>query len=97
MSHQVKSLVVLSQEFITKHIDGLDDVGDVPYYLLRDALKRATAQQLYRLEKSNPHLVPESDELWLSHCMIYTDIRDGYRQGDYQDARTWRSLYLVNM
>ncbi|KAL0098127.1 RNA polymerase II transcription factor SIII subunit A-domain-containing protein [Phycomyces blakesleeanus] len=94
MSHQVKSLVMISQEVIAKHIEGLSDVGGVPYWLLKEPLKRATPQQLYRIERASPHLVPESDELWLSHCMCYSDLREAYRDGEYQDSRMWRQLYL---
>lgn len=32
----------------------LFDLGDAPYNLLKEPLKRATAQQLYRIEKCNP-------------------------------------------
>ncbi|KAI8391717.1 RNA polymerase II transcription factor SIII subunit A-domain-containing protein [Radiomyces spectabilis] len=94
MSQQVKSLVVISQEVLSKHFEGLLDVGTVPYYLLKEPLKKATPQQLYRIERANPHLLPESDELWLSHCLCYKDIRDAYFSGQHQDPRLWRQLYL---
>ncbi|KAI9026585.1 RNA polymerase II transcription factor SIII subunit A-domain-containing protein [Phycomyces nitens] len=94
MSHQVKSLFMISQDVIAKHIDGLSDVCGIPYWLLKEPLKKANPQQLYHIEKANPHFLPESDELWLSHCMSYSDIREAYRNGEYQDSRIWRQLYL---
>ena len=33
---------------------GLDDVGSTPYSLLKPALRKATPQQLLRIEKANP-------------------------------------------
>ncbi|SAM08202.1 hypothetical protein [Absidia glauca] len=94
MPTQVKSLVLISQEILTNNIDGLSYVGSVPYSLLRPSLKKATPQQLYLIERLNPHLTPESDELWLRHMSVFKDLLDAYRQGDYQDSRHWRGLYL---
>ncbi|KAF7732473.1 RNA polymerase II transcription factor SIII subunit A3 [Apophysomyces ossiformis] len=72
----------------------LTDVGSVPYALLKEPLRKATPKQLYRIERANPHLIPDSDELWLAHCLYYSDIRQAYNEGQHQDPRTWRQLYL---
>ncbi|KAI8344490.1 RNA polymerase II transcription factor SIII subunit A-domain-containing protein [Chlamydoabsidia padenii] len=94
MPTQVKSLVLISQEILTKNIDGLSHVGSVPYSLLRPSLKKATPQQLYLIERLNPHLTPESNELWLRHMSSFKDLLDAYHSGDHQDSRQWRGLYL---
>ncbi|KAI8098758.1 RNA polymerase II transcription factor SIII subunit A-domain-containing protein, partial [Halteromyces radiatus] len=94
MPFQVKSLLVISQDILTNNIDGLTYVGNVPYSLLKPSLKKATPQQLYLIERLNPHLLPESDELWLRHMSIFKDLLDAYHQGDHQDSTTWRGLYL---
>ncbi|KAI9321849.1 hypothetical protein BX666DRAFT_1034589 [Dichotomocladium elegans] len=58
-----------------------------------EALRRATAQQLERIERANPHFIPESNELWLQHCLSFANIRDAYHNGEYRDPAMWRSLY----
>ncbi|KAG2203675.1 hypothetical protein INT46_003322 [Mucor plumbeus] len=95
MLYTVKSLVVSCQDILTKHLDVLSEVGCVPYSLLKNSLVHATPQQLYKIEKANPDIATESDELWLKHCLTYKDIReDYYEQGLYRDSKRWRELYL---
>ncbi|KAI8377085.1 RNA polymerase II transcription factor SIII subunit A-domain-containing protein [Choanephora cucurbitarum] len=91
---QVKSLVTACQDTLTKYLDILTDVGCVPYSLLKPAIAHATAQQLYRIEKANPDIAAESDELWLKHCLMFKDIRDEHQQGLHRDPKKWRELYL---
>ncbi|KAI8985423.1 RNA polymerase II transcription factor SIII subunit A-domain-containing protein [Pilobolus umbonatus] len=95
MLHQVKSLVTLSQDTLSKYLDVLTEIGGVPYSLLKNSLVRASPQQLYRIEKLNPHLMPESNELWLSHCLTFRDIREEYDMGMHRDSTEWRRLYVT--
>ncbi|GAA5808727.1 hypothetical protein MFLAVUS_002122 [Mucor flavus] len=90
----VKSLVRCCQDSLTKSLDVLAEVGCVPYSLLKSSLRNATAQQLYRIERANPGLAAESDELWLNHCLIFKEIRDDYERGLHRDPKEWRELYL---
>ncbi|KAI9269054.1 RNA polymerase II transcription factor SIII subunit A-domain-containing protein [Phascolomyces articulosus] len=94
MPKEIKSLVTISQEILSRHLEGLDDVGSTPYSLLKPALRKATPKQLLRIEKANPHLKQESNELWLNHCFSYTDIREAYHQGRHQDPTKWRKTYM---
>ncbi|KAI9495699.1 RNA polymerase II transcription factor SIII subunit A-domain-containing protein [Zychaea mexicana] len=94
MSKEIKSLVTISQETLSRHLDGLDDVGSTPYSLLYPALRKATPRQLLCIEKANPHLVSESNELWLDHCLSYMDIREAYQQGEHRDPTKWRKTYM---
>lgn len=66
----------------------------MPYSLLKESLKHATPQQLYRIERANPELALESDELWLKHCLAFRDIRIDFEQGLYRGSKEWRQLYL---
>ncbi|KAI8062792.1 RNA polymerase II transcription factor SIII subunit A-domain-containing protein [Gilbertella persicaria] len=91
---QVKSLVTTCQDTLAKYLDLLVDVGSVPYSLLKASILHATPQQLYRIEKANPDIAAESDELWLKHCLLFQDIRHEYEQGLHQDPKQWRELYL---
>ncbi|KAK4519106.1 uncharacterized protein ATC70_009337 [Mucor velutinosus] len=95
MPNTVKSLVVSCQDILTKHLDVVSEVGCVPYSLMKNSLVHATPQQLYKIEKANPDIAAESDELWLKHCLTYKDIReDYYEHGLYRDPSKWRELYL---
>ncbi|KAG1374215.1 hypothetical protein G6F61_009521 [Rhizopus arrhizus] len=95
MPKEVKSLVTISQETIAKCLEFITDVGCVPYSLLKDSFKHATPQQLYRIEKMNPEIMAESDELWLPHCLMFKDIRDEYEyNGLHKDPKQWRDTYL---
>ncbi|KAI7887465.1 hypothetical protein K492DRAFT_1301 [Lichtheimia hyalospora FSU 10163] len=93
MPKEIKSLVALSQDVLGRHLDLLDDVGRTPYSLLREALCKATPQQLDRIERVNPHLIPESNELWLPHCLLFSDIREAYNDDVYPECTDWRQLY----
>ncbi|KAJ2959058.1 hypothetical protein NQZ79_g5424 [Umbelopsis isabellina] len=66
----------------------LFDLGDAPYNLLKEPLKRATAQQLYRIEKCNPV------DLWLYHCLTFRDIRLEYEAGNIPPDTNWREMYI---
>ncbi|CAO3620098.1 unnamed protein product [Mucor fragilis] len=95
MPSSVKSLVASCQDILTKHLDVVSEVGCVPYSLMKNSLVHATPQQLYKIEKANPDIAAESDELWLKHCLTYKDIReDYYEHGLYRDSSKWRELYL---
>ncbi|KAG2216092.1 hypothetical protein INT45_010240 [Circinella minor] len=94
MPKEIKSLVAISQDILARHLEGLDDVGSTPYSLLKPALRKATPKQLFRIEKANPHLRQECNELWLNHCLSYVDIREAYHQGEHQDPTKWRRTYM---
>ncbi|KAI7847677.1 RNA polymerase II transcription factor SIII subunit A-domain-containing protein [Circinella umbellata] len=94
MPKEIKSLVAISQDILSRHLEGLDDVGSTPYSLLKPALRKATPKQLFRIEKANPHLRQECNELWLNHCLSYVDIREAYHQGEHQDPTKWRRTYM---
>ncbi|KAI8069514.1 RNA polymerase II transcription factor SIII subunit A-domain-containing protein [Gongronella butleri] len=94
MPKQVKSLVSICQDTLSMNIDGLGSVGDVPYALIKQPLKRATPQQLLHIERCNPHLVSNSNELWLDHILQYADLRHEWNQGNHQDPTSWRDVYL---
>jgi hypothetical protein len=60
----VPSLAALCIGWLKAHIDSLKHVGDVPYSLLKPVLVRCTSEQLMVIERCNPRLLPETDELW---------------------------------
>ncbi|KAI9469045.1 MAG: RNA polymerase II transcription factor SIII subunit A-domain-containing protein [Benjaminiella poitrasii] len=94
MPKLVKTLKIICQDILSKYLDALDDVGCMPYSLLKPSLVHATPQQLYRIERANPDIALESDELWLKHFLQFKDLRDEYEQGSHRDSKQWRKLYL---
>ncbi|KAI8584104.1 hypothetical protein K450DRAFT_218167 [Umbelopsis ramanniana AG] len=89
-----KSLVEICQGIIGKHLDALYELGDTPFRLMEAPLKRATAQQLYRIEKCNPHITEETQDLWIPHCLSFRDIRIAYEAGNVSHDTNWREMYL---
>ncbi|KAK9456048.1 RNA polymerase II transcription factor SIII subunit A-domain-containing protein [Dipodascopsis uninucleata] len=43
----------------------ITDVGDVTYEVVKPVLEKMGPSQLYTVEQNSPHLVPETDELWV--------------------------------
>ncbi|ORY97684.1 RNA polymerase II transcription factor SIII subunit A-domain-containing protein [Syncephalastrum racemosum] len=97
MRRSVKTLVAITQDLLGRQLDALAEVGNVPYELLKGALAKANPRQLYRIEKYNPHLMQETNELWLPHILSFSDIRDEYQSGKHQDPRTWRATYFKRL
>lgn len=48
-----------------RHVHQLDDIGILPYHLVKPILEKMNAKQLNVIEQNSPHLLPHSDELWV--------------------------------
>ena len=64
----VPSLENLAISFLTKNIGSLEDIGDIPGKLLIPVLQQCDAEELYRLESCNPHIIPSTKKLWKALC-----------------------------
>lgn len=62
----VLSLRTLCENVLLKHHLSLRELGDIRYSLITRVLHKFTAQQLVNLEKANPLLILEDDDVWLS-------------------------------
>lgn len=62
----VLSLRTLCENVLLKHHLSLRELGDIRYSLITRVLHKFTAQQLINLEKANPMLILEDDDVWLS-------------------------------
>jgi transcription elongation factor B polypeptide 3 len=71
------------------NIDKLYYFGDAPYYLLKQVLQKCNPKQLSRLEKFNPQIMDETDELWEEFCK--KEFRG--REPDEDEDECWRELY----
>ncbi|XP_062520589.1 elongin-A-like isoform X2 [Corticium candelabrum] len=85
----VPSLFQLSMQVLTDNIDALDEVGGVPYSILKPVLLKCSPSQLFHLEERNPHFLVDCDDLWKSHCQ-----RD-FKNCEHGQGQTWRELYLM--
>ncbi|KAH9508306.1 hypothetical protein Btru_050772 [Bulinus truncatus] len=85
---EVKPLYDLCMQVLIENIDLIDNVGGVPYSILKPVLERCTAPQLYQLEDFNPHFLEDTNELWKNLC-----IRD-FRGSKPDELESWRELYL---
>ncbi|VDN33403.1 unnamed protein product, partial [Gongylonema pulchrum] len=47
-----------------RHYLAIYEVGDTPYFLLKPVLEKCSVDQLTLIEKRNPQLMEDSDELW---------------------------------
>jgi elongin-A len=61
----VISLYALAKRACIKNISSITDIGDIPYEHIRPILVRVeNPQQLRNLEKTSPHLLSSTHELW---------------------------------
>ncbi|XP_055343568.1 transcription elongation factor B polypeptide 3-like [Paramacrobiotus metropolitanus] len=85
---QVPKLVDLCIRVLMDHIDEIEEMGPVPYHVIKPVLEACTAPQLRTLEHHNPHLVEDADELWIKHC------EKDFRAAELDDEdECWRDLY----
>ncbi|GMT05646.1 hypothetical protein PENTCL1PPCAC_27820 [Pristionchus entomophagus] len=49
---------------LQNHINDIDSFGDIPYHIVKPILEKCTWNQLMEIERKNPYLEEDSDELW---------------------------------
>ncbi|XP_073445247.1 elongin-A-like isoform X2 [Dendrobates tinctorius] len=73
---------------LQNNIDSIQEVGGVPFEILKPVLQRCTPEQLNRIEECNPVFIEDSGNLWKKHCE--RDFK-GHRLLQYE---SWREMYL---
>ncbi|XP_073529241.1 elongin-A-like [Phyllobates terribilis] len=73
---------------LQNNIDSIQEVGGVPFEILKPVLQRCTPEQLNRIEECNPVFIEDSGNLWKKHCE--KDFK-GHRLLQYE---SWREMYL---
>ncbi|XP_075719791.1 elongin-A-like [Rhinoderma darwinii] len=73
---------------LQNNIDSIQEVGGVPFEILKPVLDRCTPEQLNRIEDCNPVFMEDSGNLWKKHCG--RDFK-GHRLLEYE---SWREMYL---
>lgn len=87
-SKGIPSLAHCCYRVLIENIDILGPMGDTPYKLLKPVLEKCTPNQLFTIEKYNPHFLYDTNELWEIHCK-----RD-YKLLSPLEHETWRDVYL---
>lgn len=85
---EVPSLAEFCTRILIENIDAIEEMGGMPYFLLKSVLERCTPSQLFNIEGYNPYLLESTNELWKIHC------RRDYRLLTPLEHETWRDLYL---
>ena len=87
------SLLDVSRRLCIKNIRSLEDVGDIPYPLIRPVLlKIENPDQLRRIELKSPQIHSQDGEVWLN--LIKNDI-PGWEKRSHKstDPTKWWELY----
>eukprot|EP00079_Xenopus_tropicalis_P036147 XP_017949918.1 PREDICTED: transcription elongation factor B polypeptide 3-like isoform X3 [Xenopus tropicalis] len=73
---------------LQNNIDSIQEVGGVPFDILKPVLERCTPEQLSRIEEYNPVFIEASGLMWEKHC-----ARD-FKSHKLMEYETWREMYL---
>ncbi|KAJ2084155.1 Elongin-A [Coemansia sp. RSA 988] len=91
------SLKELCQRTLRANIGRIRHLGPVPQYLVAEVLAQCTVEQLEAVEHCNPHLIPDNEDLWMTHCTAkYAEMRQlqlDIDQGIASPVLSWRSQY----
>ncbi|KAK6338326.1 hypothetical protein TWF730_002389 [Orbilia blumenaviensis] len=89
------SLFELAKRVCIRNVGLIDDVGELPYYLIRPILLRLeNPDRLRAIETKSPHIVPETAELWRAHISrSFGDAKlHEYREKGIEGEQ-WREVY----
>ncbi|KAL5013234.1 hypothetical protein ScPMuIL_007504 [Solemya velum] len=81
-------LFEICMKVLMNNIDSLDNVGAVPFFILKPVLEKCSVEQLYRLEDLNPQFLEDSDCLWKVHC------EKDFRSCEPDEMESYRELYI---
>ncbi|KAK6358665.1 hypothetical protein TWF730_007988 [Orbilia blumenaviensis] len=87
---RIPTLFELAKRVCIRHTNHINDVGELPYSVIRPVLIRVEdPDRLKEIEKNSPQLVPETDELWQSFIRRHLgeDVLDRLLNPvDYEEA-----------
>ncbi|KAG0136764.1 RNA polymerase II transcription factor SIII subunit A-domain-containing protein [Tuber indicum] len=93
MHGNVKSLYLLTKNVLVKHVDTIDDIGDLDYALVRPVLLKITSPvQLKKLEANCPQIRGEDSEIW--KVLIGKHFGHGaLRKMELEEPGNWSKAY----
>uniref|UniRef100_A0A915Q5F6 TFIIS N-terminal domain-containing protein n=1 Tax=Setaria digitata TaxID=48799 RepID=A0A915Q5F6_9BILA len=83
----VSTLQNLCIKVLIANINSIEEVGDTPYFLLKPVLEKCSLSQLCLIERRNPQLMEDSDELW------ERIVNRTFPKCETADDETWRECY----
>ncbi|VDO17418.1 unnamed protein product [Brugia timori] len=86
----VPTLQNLCIKILIANINSIEEVGDTPYFLLKPVLEKCSLNQLCLIERRNPQLMEDSDELW------ERIVNRAFPKCETTDDETWRECYYVS-
>ncbi|KAJ5805999.1 uncharacterized protein N7503_003601 [Penicillium pulvis] len=86
------SLLQLAMATAVKHVKSLNDIGNLPYNLVRPILLKVdNPEKLHAMELLSPHLTEEDKELWLN--FIRRDIPKWEQYDLPEKTHQWYEIY----
>ncbi|KAJ5920969.1 hypothetical protein N7466_009295 [Penicillium verhagenii] len=90
----VPSLLQLATATAIKHVKSLDDIGELPYKLVRPILMKVdNPEKLHAMELLSPHLIGEDQELWIDFIKRDIPEWDRIRQELPKESTQWYEIY----
>ncbi|CAD5230237.1 unnamed protein product [Bursaphelenchus okinawaensis] len=82
----VPTLVAACQSYLVDNLDVIEELGDVPYRLLKPVLEKCSTDQLDRISARNPQLWDDLDELWegIVQKVFRNDAKRGKKESWYE-------------
>ncbi|CUS12620.1 unnamed protein product [Tuber aestivum] len=93
MHGNVKSLYLLTKNVLIKHVDLIDDIGDLHYALVRPVLLKITSPvQLKKLEENCPQIRGEDSEIWKALIGKHFG-QDALHKMELEEPKNWSKAY----
>ncbi|EPS44106.1 hypothetical protein H072_1964 [Dactylellina haptotyla CBS 200.50] len=87
------TLFELAKRACIRNVDAIDDVGDLPYSIVRPILQKLeNPKKLETIQENCPHIASETAELW--RVFIRRDFgEEALERCHPKDSRRWNILY----
>lgn len=90
----VKSLVELCLAVCTRNIKDINDMGDIPFSLVRPIIMKIdNPVQLRKIEISSPHFEEETEELWRRFITRDFPVLSERHKFAPKNPRSWHKIY----
>lgn len=78
------------EKFPFSRFAALEQIGSIPFDILKPVLQLASPEQLFTIESYNPYLMEDTDILWEFHG------KRKFRNNKRLELETWREMFLVS-
>lgn len=91
--HKIPTLRDLCLRQLSRHIDGLTDVGCVPFEMIAPVLKQCSAAKLAELEAINGWPAESTSEYWKALCL--RDFGSSALSSTSGETNKWADVYRL--